>query len=98
VTEAQFSVENDTVGPVVVASGQLDLSVNDALRAVLSGLDGIVTVDLRDVTFIDSSTIGVLVGAQTRLADAGGSLRLRNPQDLPRRVLEIVGLADWIET
>lgn len=97
-TEAQFSVENDTVGPVVVASGQLDLSVNDALRAVLSGLDGIVTVDLRDVTFIDSSTIGVLVGAQTRLADAGGSLRLRNPQDLPRRVLEIVGLADWIET
>jgi anti-anti-sigma factor len=98
VTEAQFSVENDTVGPVVVASGQLDLSVNDALRAVLSGLDGIVTVDLRDVTFIDSSTIGVLVGAQTRLTDAGGSLRLRNPQELPRRVLEIVGLADWIET
>jgi anti-sigma B factor antagonist len=97
VTEAQFSVEDDTTGPLVIASGQLDLAVNDALREVLAGLEGTVTLDLSDVTFIDSSAIGVLVGAQTRLTDAGGGLRLRNPQDLPRRVLEIVGFGEWIE-
>ena len=96
-TEAQFSVEDDTTGPLVIASGQLDLAVNDALRAVLASVDGMVTLDLSDVTFIDSSAIGVLVGAQTRLTDAGGGLRLRNPQDLPRRVLEIVGFGEWIE-
>ena len=95
-TSAQFSVEDDTTGPVVVASGQLDLAVNDALREVLAPLTGMVTVDLGDVSFIDSSAIGVLVGQHTRLVDDGGSLRLRNPQELPRRVLEIVGLADWI--
>jgi anti-sigma B factor antagonist len=97
VTEAQFSVEDDTVGPIVIASGQLDMAVNDALRDVLAGLDGVVTVDLSNVTFIDSSAIGVFVGAQSRLTDAGGRLRLRNPQDLPRRVLEIVGFGEWIE-
>jgi anti-sigma B factor antagonist len=98
VTEAQFSVAHDTTGPLVIASGQLDLAVNDALRDVLAGLDGTVTIDLSEVTFIDSSAIGVLVGAQTRLTDAGGGLRLRNPQDLPRRVLEIVGFGEWIES
>ena len=91
-------MEDDTTGPIVTASGQLDLAVNDALRDVLARLDGAVIVDLSNVTFIDSSAIGVLVGAQTRLTEAGGTLRLRNPQDLPRRVLEIVGLADWIES
>ena len=90
-------MEEDTAGPVVIASGQLDLAVNDELREVLAPLSGVVTVDLGAVTFIDSSAIGVLVGAHTRLTDGGGNLRLRNPQDLPRRVLEIVGLADWID-
>ena len=32
-----------------------------------------------------------------RLVGDGGALRLRNPQDMPRRALEIVGLQDWIE-
>lgn len=96
VTNARFSVEDDTIGPVVTANGQLDLAENDALREVLAPLSGVVTVDLSEVTFIDSSAIGVLVGAHNRLTESGGSLRLRSPQDLPRRVLEIVGLTDWI--
>jgi anti-sigma B factor antagonist len=98
VTNGQFSVEDDTIGPIVTASGQLDLAVTDELRAVLSPLSGVVTVDLTDVTFIDSSAIGVLVGAHNHLADHGGNLRLRNPQELPRRVLEIVGLEGWIDS
>jgi anti-sigma B factor antagonist len=97
VSDAQFSVDHDTSGPVVTASGQLDLAVKDHLRDVLAPLTGAVTVDLGDVTFLDSSAIGVFVGVHKRLTADGGALRLRNPQDMPRRALEIVGLGEWID-
>ena len=96
-TEAQFSVGNGGAGPVVTVTGQLDLAVKEELRAVLSPLTGVVTVDLTDVTFVDSSTIGVFVGVQKRLSSDGGVLRLRHPQDMPRLALETVGLQEWID-
>ena len=96
-TDAQFSVSEDGAGPVVTVTGQLDLAVKDDLRAVLLPLAGIVTIDLTDVTFVDSSTIGVFVGVHKRLASNGGGLRLRNPQTMPRLALETVGLQEWID-
>ena len=97
-SEEQFTVGHDDAGAVVTAVGQLDLAVKDELRDVLQPLTGDVVVDLSEVSFVDSSAIGVLVGAHRRLTENGGNLRLRNPQDMPRRVLEIVGLKDWIES
>ncbi len=97
VTEAQFSVGDGSTGPVVTVTGQLDLAVKDELREVLSPLNGVVTVDLTDVTFVDSSTIGVFVGVHKRLVSDGGALRLRNPQAMPRLALETVGLQEWID-
>ena len=81
----------------MTVTGQLDLAMKDELRAVLAPLTGIVTVDLTDVTFVDSSTIGVFVGIHKRLSSDGGALRLRHPQDMPRLALETVGLQEWIE-
>ncbi len=95
-TDAQFSVD-DGPAPIVTVTGQLDLAVKDDLREVLSPLTGVVTVDLTDVTFVDSSTIGVFVGVHKRLSGDGGALRLRNPQAMPRLALETVGLRDWID-
>jgi anti-anti-sigma factor len=97
VSDSQFSVALDGSGTVVTATGQLDLAVKDQLRDVLTPLTGLVTIDLSDVTFVDSSTIGVLVGAHKRLTGEGGELRLRHPQEMPRRVFEIVGLEEWID-
>jgi anti-sigma B factor antagonist len=97
VTDAQFSVGNGSAGPVVTATGQLDLAVKDELRDVLAPLTGVVTIDLSDVTFVDSSTIGVFVGVHKRLVSDGGVLRLRNPQGMPRLALETVGLQEWID-
>jgi anti-anti-sigma factor len=80
-----------------MAAGELDLAVKEALREALAPLTGVVTLDLGAVTFLDSSSIGVLVSTNSRLAADGGALRLRNPQDMPRRSLEVVGLKDWID-
>jgi len=81
----------------VFARGELDLACRDAFREVLAEVSGAVAVDLGDVTFLDSSCIGVLVGAAQRLHEHDGDLRIRKPADVPRRALEITGLAGWID-
>jgi anti-anti-sigma factor len=94
---AEFSVAIEGPETVVTARGELDLAVKDTLSRVLRPLEGRVVVDLSQVTFMDSSSIGVMVGAARRLKASGGELRLRAPGDAPRTVLEITGLKDWID-
>jgi anti-anti-sigma regulatory factor len=48
------------------------------------------------VTLLDACGIGALVTERRRLTEGGGMLMLRAPVPLTRRVLGIVGLADWI--
>jgi anti-anti-sigma factor len=96
-TPPQFSVSTEGSVTTVAASGELDLAARDALRDALAPLTGNVVVDLRQVTFLDSSCIGVIAGAGQRLRERGGDLRLRNPADVPRRALEITGLEIWID-
>jgi anti-anti-sigma factor len=96
-TPAQFSISVDGSTTVVVARGELDLACRDALRDVLSDVSGAVVVDLENVTFLDSSCIGVLAGTAQRLRDDHGDLRIRRPADVPRRALEITGLEGWID-
>lgn len=54
---------------VVVAEGELDLGSVELLRAALQGPDGTgdrVVLDLRGLTFIDSSGLSLIVGEQQR--------------------------------
>jgi stage II sporulation protein AA (anti-sigma F factor antagonist) len=55
--------------------------------------DGVhLVVDARDVTFMDSSGVNVLVRARERAAALDGSLHLVTRSPGVRRVLEITGL------
>jgi anti-sigma B factor antagonist len=96
-TLPQFSKSVAGTTTVVVARGELDLACRDSFREVLADVSGAVVVDLEEVTFLDSSCIGVLAGAAQRLHDDDGDLRIRRPADVPRRALEITGLAGWID-
>ena len=93
----RFFVVEEAGRTVVYIAGELDLSTRDEFRQRLSPLTGRVVVDLADVTFIDSTAIGVLIGLQNRLSSDSGQLRIQNPHDVPRRALEIVGLEEWID-
>ncbi|MEV4139811.1 STAS domain-containing protein [Dactylosporangium sp. NPDC049742] len=82
---------------VVRADGELDVSTAPRLRqAITTALDegsGTVIVDLTTVTFMDSTTLGVLIGAHNRVREsASGSLRLVCPEERIRRVFRITGL------
>jgi anti-sigma B factor antagonist len=81
---------------LVVVGGELDLNAAPELKAALG--DAIdrgattVVVDLGEVTFIDSTAIGVLLGARERLRLSGGMLELVCVEPNVLRVLEIVGM------
>src|SRR5688500_10643263 len=83
-------------GATVLVSGALDVAAAPALRTTLLGLanEGCldVQIDLRSVTFLDSTAIGVLVGAHRRTTQAGGALALVGPAPRVRRTLETLGL------
>jgi anti-sigma B factor antagonist len=90
------AVEEQDRAVVVKLVGELDLynaaEVRDALDGVCSRKPGRIVVDLSEVTFIDSTGLGVLVEARSKLADRKSFL-LSAPQPETRRALEISGLA-----
>jgi anti-anti-sigma factor len=78
----------------LVLRGELDLSNADELDEALKPLvdrGGTVTVDLSDLTFADSSGIGVLMRA-ARNADGKVALVLLNPRPNVAKVFRIMGL------
>lgn len=86
---------------VVTPSGELDLATSPALRDALGAAcdAGAVTVvlDLALVTFLDSTTLGVLVGANKRLRAQGGTLIAVNVAGEPLKIMELTGLASAFE-
>ena len=98
-SDHEFSVassrEDDGVH-VVAVSGQADLHTAPELRGALATAidDGArrVVVDLSDATFIDSMTLGVLLGALKRLGPLSGQLAIACPDPHLRRVFEITSL------
>jgi anti-sigma B factor antagonist len=81
---------------VVRLEGELDVYTAPRLRERLAEViaDGHrhIVIDLADLAFIDSTGIGVLVGALKRARQHGGEIGLRSPRRGTRKALEITGL------
>jgi len=90
------AVEEHDRAVVVRLVGELDLYNAEEVRETLDGVVARgperVVVDLSEVMFIDSTGLGVLVEARSKLADRKSFL-LSGPQPETRRALEISGLA-----
>ena len=81
---------------VVTVAGVLDIATTPTLRARLDEalaepLDAL-TVDLTDVTFIDSTALAALVHANRRLRQGNELLVLLGPGSYARVILEATGL------
>jgi len=80
---------------VVTATGEIDLATSPALRTRLQDAIGrhrTVIVDLSDVTFIDSTGLGVLIGGLRRVNEAGGEMRVVIADPRVLKIFEITGL------
>jgi anti-anti-sigma factor len=89
-------VDQHDNAPIVMLTGEVDLSTLPELRACLAPLEGHVIVDLYGVSFLDCSGIGVLVATRNALSSNGGDLMLRSPTSRVRRVFELTGLGAWV--
>jgi anti-sigma B factor antagonist len=82
---------------ILVVGGEVDYEVSPQLkarmmRAIKSGSRRLI-LDLTDVTFIDSTAIGVLAGAIERLDESGGgSLSVVCTHEKVMQIFEITGL------
>jgi anti-sigma B factor antagonist len=95
----EFSLSKESLDSdrhVVAVSGEIDLFTAPELKASLSesiesGHSRIV-VDLTDTTFLDSTALGVLIGAVKRLRSRDGRLTIVNVDDNIAKTFEITGL------
>ena len=80
--DQEFHIELQAASspPVITVSGEIDVATAPQLRECLHGViaDGEATVvlDLLGVTFLDSTALGVLVGALKRCRELGGELHV----------------------
>jgi anti-anti-sigma factor len=86
---------DDVDGAIVVhLAGELDLSnaaeVRAALAAAVDAAPRRIVVDLAEVEFVDSTTLGVLIEARSRIGR--DRFALAAPQLETRRTLEVSGL------
>jgi anti-sigma B factor antagonist len=94
---AEFQVDTSGETAILRISGEVDISTAPQLRERLQQLESrSVVVDLSAMTFIDSTGLGVLVGAFKRLRERGGDLVLRAPTRSARKVLELTGLSQLV--
>ncbi len=97
--EPQFSVSyetySDEVG-VVTLAGEIDIyAAPDFKEALVTGIDAgarRMIVDLTDVTFIDSTALGVLVSGARRVRPRDGNLDVVCTDENIIRIFEITGL------
>ena len=93
--QAVLAVEARNGVCVVRLGGELDLYNADAVREALVNACADdpekIVVDVSEVEFIDSTTLGVLIEARTKLANRNGFV-LAGPGLETRRALEISGL------
>jgi anti-sigma B factor antagonist len=98
-----FSIHRETADDevaIVSVTGYLDFDAAPALKHGLVDCieagTGHLVVDLTETGFIDSTAIGVLVGALKRLEGSGGSLVVVCTNENVKSIFELVGLDEVI--
>lgn len=95
----EFSLNQESLDGerhVVAVVGEIDLFTAPDLKAALSAAIESghlrIVVDLTDTTFLDSTALGVLIGAVKRLRSRDGRLTIVNVDDNIAKTFEITGL------
>jgi anti-sigma B factor antagonist len=93
----RFDVEIERCGKYVVVRpvGELDLAAVDILEAALSPVEtefGEIVIDLRQVEFLDSTGLRVILSADARSRSNGFRLKVINGTEQVRHVLALTGM------
>jgi anti-anti-sigma factor len=89
-----FGARTDRLGTmtVVVLAGELDIAAEaDATAALTDAIDdsGVLVADLREVTFLDSTGVRVLLTADLQAKERGVRFAVARGDGMVRRLLEV---------
>ena len=84
---------------VLTLEGELDLATGPELAQALLAASGPppparLALDLRALAFADVAGLGVVLRHERTLAGAGGTVELRHPSAMVRRIVTTLSLAD----
>ncbi len=96
--EFQVRVRREGPSALIAVSGELDLASGPALESELERVatpdTTLVVVDLRELEFMDSTGLSIIVRAHQRLAESGCELGLVQGSPQVQRLLDLTGVAE----
>lgn len=93
----KIDIKNENGAAVARLSGEIDHHNAKEFRTeldryIVTAQPRELAIDFGDITFMDSSGIGLIMGRSKLMRECGGSLEVRNPQPYIRRVLKLSGI------
>jgi anti-sigma B factor antagonist len=98
--QSDFRVDVRTEGraAVVVVHGELDLATSpeleEQLRRIWDAGNEQLVIDLRELEFMDSTGLSIIVKAHQRLTDEGRQLTLVRGSQQVQRLLDLTGVSE----
>jgi anti-sigma B factor antagonist len=94
-----FAIRDRSIGPdtrVISVSGEIDLFTapefkQRVMTPIAAGVQHVI-VDLMDTKFVDSASLGVLIGAHRRLKSRGGKLIVACDDEAIVKTFRVTGL------
>ncbi|MEX1140149.1 MAG: STAS domain-containing protein [Bacteroidota bacterium] len=80
-----FDIRINEQGDVIL-SGRLDAAQTDRASAILSKVTESVNVDFKELQYISSAGLGILLATQKRLSQSGKKLKLIN---MPKHIRDV---------
>jgi anti-sigma B factor antagonist len=98
--EFQVQVHLEGSTKLISVSGELDLASGPELESELDKVSApettLVVVDLRELEFMDSTGLSIIVRAHQRLAEGGCELGLVRGSTQVQRLLDLTGVAERV--
>jgi anti-anti-sigma factor len=94
-SEFSVAVHSEGSAQVVVVRGEIDLATADAVRADLNAAlerSETVVLDLREVAFMDTQGLAVVIEAQQAAADTQTRFAIARAPDHVHRLFDMIGL------
>lgn len=76
----------------VIMSGRFDASNVDTARSVLDQVTASAVVDMKNLLYVSSAGLGILLAAQKRLTEKGHTLKLTNVSTHVRDIFQMTRL------
>ncbi len=97
----KINVNEENSQAIMTLKGEIDIytatQLKDELNDLVSEQKNEVIVDLKDVTYMDSTGLGTFVSALKHAEKAESTLRLIRANDRLYRLFEVTGLDDVID-